>query len=134
MEKRTAKGRRKASQTRGVIMGQVQSGLLLGFGIVTLFIVFFSVVLVGMWYQASEYTTSYADATSSTGRGPAAEHTAAAEAPKMTFYSTLQTHDPAPPTLSAPSPPPRAPLAPQSAQRQSPPPVQPPPADRDFRY
>ena len=111
MEKRAVKGRRKASQTRGVIVGQVQSGLLLGFGIVTLFIVFGAGVLVGMWYQASEYTTSYADATSATGRDASTDHAAATDAPKMTFYSTLQTHDPAPPTLTAPSPPAKVPPA-----------------------
>ena len=126
MEKRAVKGRRKASQTRGVIVGQVQSGLLLGFGIVTLFIVFGAGVLVGMWYQASEYTTSYADATSSTGRGADTDHAAANDAPKMTFYSTLQTHDPAPPTLAVPSPPARVSPAPRSAPSQSSPPVQPP--------
>ncbi len=130
MEKRSAKGRRKASQTRSVIVGQVQSGLLLGFGIVTLCIVFGAGVLVGMWYQASEYTTSYADATSPTGRGVGTEHAAATDAPKMTFYSTLQTHDPVPPTLSAPSPPTGAPFAPQNTPRQSRPSVQPPTADR----
>lgn len=130
MEKRTAKGRRKASQTRGVIVGQVQSGLLLGFGIVTLFIVFGAGVLVGMWYQASEYTTSYAAATSSTGQDPGAEHTGVTDAPKMTFYSTLQTHDPAPPTLSAPSSPSGVPLTPQNAPQQSSPLVRPSTADR----